>query len=66
MIVLVPLADNENRRIETKHKVIELHTSECEYPFNHIFFSEVGKLLHFWKNNKEEKLMIKLYFYQKK
>lgn len=53
MIVLLPLADNEEKRIITSNKVIELKTSQCEEPFNHIFFSEIGKLLHFWKNNNE-------------
>lgn len=54
MIVLLPLADNENRRIPfVDSKVIELKTSECDYPFNHIFFAEIGKMLHFWKINIE-------------
>ena len=56
MIILLPLADGEQQRItlnNLNNKVIQIHTSDCTYPFNHIFFAEVGKLLHFWKTNKE-------------
>ena len=54
MIVLLPLSDNENCRIPSiNSKIIELKTSQCLYPFNHIFFAEIGKMLHFWKTNKE-------------
>ena len=53
MIVFVPLADNENCRISSKNRIIKIHTSECSYPFNHIFFSEIGKLLYFFKTNHE-------------
>ena len=56
MIILLPLVDNEEPRIiikNTNNKLIQIHTSDCISPFNHIFFAEIGKLLHFWKTNKE-------------
>jgi hypothetical protein len=50
MKIILPLADNENVRINSKYEIIKIRTSDCKEPFNHIYFAEVGKLLYFSEN----------------
>lgn len=44
--IILPLADNEKRRVETTLTLFETSTSELKFPYNHVFFSEIGKLFH--------------------
>ena len=50
MVVILPLGDNEEIKFLDKSKnlkIIHIRSSDCCYPYNHVFFSEIGKLIYF-------------------
>ena len=50
MVVILPLGDNEEIKFLDKSKnlkIIHIRSSDCCHPYNHVFFSEIGKLIYF-------------------
>ena len=50
MVVILPLGDNEEIKFLDKSKnlkIVHIRSSDCCHPYNHVFFSEIGKLIYF-------------------
>lgn len=53
MIVILPLSNDEKvifKNNDERIKIYELRSNDCEKPFDHIFFAEIGKLIYFKRN----------------